>query len=121
VGVTGRWTIPTAAGDLVDNSLPTTDSMALERTVVVRNPQGLHMRPAMAFARLATRFRSAVTVRRQDRRVNGRSGLSLMTLAALPGTELVLEVDGDDAAAALPVLAAALEAPSADDMPPLNS
>jgi phosphotransferase system HPr-like phosphotransfer protein len=40
-----------------------------------------------------------------------------MTLAALPGTELLVEVDGDDAAAALPVLVAALEAPSADDMP----
>ena len=44
-----------------------------------------------------------------------------MTLAALPGTELVLEVDGEDAAAALPVLAAALEAPSADAMPPASA
>jgi len=72
----------------------------------------------MAFARLATRYRSAVTIRKQDRAVNGKSGLSIMTLAALPGTELMVEVDGDDAAAALPVLVAALEAPSADAMPP---
>ena len=75
------------------------------------------MRPAMAFARLANRFRSAVTVRHQQRMANGRSMVQLMTLAALPGTELMVEVDGEDAAAALPVLVAALEAPSADDMP----
>jgi len=104
----------------VDNGPPTADSMALQATVVVRNPQGLHMRPAMAFARIANRFRSAVTVRRQDRVANGRSMVQLMTLAAPLGTELVLEVDGEDAAAALPVLVAALEAPSADDIPPPN-
>jgi len=75
------------------------------------------MRPAMAFARIANRVRSAVTIRNQQRTANGRSMVQLMTLAALPGTELVVEVDGDDAAAALPVLVAALEAPSADDMP----
>ena len=101
----------------MDNGHLQADSMALKRTVVVRNPQGLHMRPAMAVAKIAARFRSAVTIWKQDRKVNGKSGLSIMTLAAVPGTELVLEVDGEDAAAALPVLTAALEAPSADDMP----
>jgi phosphotransferase system HPr (HPr) family protein len=91
----------------------------LRATVVIRNPQGLHMRPAMLFARLATKFRSNVTVRRQDRAVNGKSLLNLMTLAALPGTELVLEVAGEDAATALPVLTRALSARSADEMGPL--
>lgn len=77
------------------------------------------MRPAMAFARVASRFRSAVTVRNQKNRcVNGKSMVQIMTLAAVPGTELVLEVDGEDEAVALPVLADALGAPSADDIPP---
>lgn len=102
----------------MDNGHPQPDSGPLRRTVIVRNPQGLHMRPAMAFAKIATRFRSSVTVRKNDRAVNGKSGLSVMTLAALPGTELVVEVDGEDAAAALPVLAAALGAASPDEMPP---
>jgi phosphotransferase system HPr (HPr) family protein len=102
----------------VDNGHPLPNNGPLRTTVVIRNPQGLHMRPAMAFARIANRFRAAVTIRRQERTANGRSMVQLMTLAALPGTELVLEVDGEDAAAALPVLAAALEAPSADQMPP---
>ena len=55
------------------------------------------MRPAMMFARIATRYRSVVTVRKVDRAVNGKSLLQLMTLAAMPGTELELEVDGQDA------------------------
>lgn len=101
----------------MDNGSLHAKPMALQGRAVVRNPQGLHMRPAMAFARLANKFRSAVTIRNQQRTANGRSMVQLMTLAALPGTELVVEVDGDDAAAALPVLVAALEAPSADDMP----
>jgi phosphocarrier protein len=101
----------------VDNGHLPTDSMALLRTVVVRNPQGLHMRPAMAIARLAGKFRSAVTIRKKEKAANGKSMVQIMTLAAAAGTELVLEVDGEDAEAAMPVLAAALEAPSADEMP----
>ena len=103
-------------GTPVKNGPPPADNAPLRATVVIRNPQGLHMRPAMMFARIATKFRSTVTIRRQDRAVNGKSLLNLMTLAALPGTELVVEVSGDDAAAALPVLTKALAAPSADDM-----
>ena len=101
----------------MDNGHPHANPMALQKIVVVRNPQGLHMRPAMAFAQLANRFQSAVTLRRPGKTANGRSMMQLIMLAALPGTELVLEVDGEDAAAALPVLAAALEAPSADQIP----
>ena len=101
----------------MDNGHPQPDSGPLRRTVIVRNPQGLHMRPAMAFAQLANRFRSSVTIRRPGKTANGRSMMQLIMLAALPGTELDLEVDGEDADAALAVLAAALEAPSADQIP----
>ena len=106
-------------GTPVENGLSPADNTPLRATVVVRNPQGLHMRPAMLFARIAGRFRSNVTIRGQNRAVNGKSLINLMTLAALPGTELTVEVSGEDAAAALPVLAQALAAPSADDMGPL--
>jgi phosphotransferase system HPr (HPr) family protein len=74
------------------------------------------MRPAMQIARIAARFRSSVTIRKQERSANGKSMVQIMTLAAALGTELVLEVDGEDAESALPVLAAALSAPSADAM-----
>jgi phosphotransferase system HPr (HPr) family protein len=84
--------------------------------VVIVNPQGLHMRPAMAFARLAQTFASSVTVWIGDRSVNGKSLIDLMLLAAEAGTELTVEVHGDDAQAALPALMKVLAAPTAEDL-----
>ena len=77
----------------------------IRRTVVVANPSGLHMRPATSFAQIARGFRSAVTVWNADRRADGKSSLDLILLIALPGCELTLEVDGDDAADAIGPLA----------------
>lgn len=84
--------------------------------VVIVNPQGLHMRPAMAFARRAQGFASQVTVWLGDRSVNGKSLIDLMLLAAQPGTELVVEVAGNDAQSALPALLEILASPSAEDL-----
>ena len=74
------------------------------------------MRPAMMFARMASRFKSTVTIWKKDRPANGKSMVQLMTLAATLGTELVLDVEGEDAATALPALTAALAAASPDAM-----
>lgn len=93
----------------------------LRETVVVRNPAGLHMRAAAAFAKVAMRFRSTITVRKQERAVNGKSWLNLITLAARPGTELLLEVAGDDAELAMPVLVEALGSTSPDGLETLMS
>lgn len=89
----------------------------LARRVVVTNPQGFHMRPATAFAQQAAKFQSTVTVRKDDQRINGKSPLELMLLAAEQGTELVLEATGPDAPAALDALAALLEAEGQGDDP----
>jgi phosphotransferase system HPr (HPr) family protein len=86
----------------------------LLRTVTIRDPQGLHMRPAAAFAKLARQFQSTVTLRFEDRAVNGKSQLDLMLLAAEPGAALVLEVAGDDAPAALAALADLIESVTAN-------
>ena len=84
--------------------------------VIIVNPQGLHMRPAMAFARKAQGFESTVTVQIGDRSVNGKSLIDLMLLAAEAGTELIVEVQGSDAPKALPELLEILGAPSAEDL-----
>lgn len=89
----------------------------LQRTVRIANPQGLHMRPITAFAQAAGKFQCAVAVIKNGLRVNGKSPLELMFLGAEQGTELILEVSGPDANAAIDPLAAILEAPSADDVP----
>lgn len=76
-----------------------------QRSVTVRNPQGLHLRPADLIVRIATQFTSHIEVVKDGERFDGKSILSLMTLAAEQGTELVLQARGQDAEAALDALA----------------
>jgi phosphocarrier protein HPr len=66
----------------------------------------MHARPAMAFAETALRFRSRVTVYKGDQKIDGKSIMEMMLLAAMPGTKLRLEATGDDAEACLDALAA---------------
>ena len=87
----------------------------LRRKITVTDPLGLHMRPLTAFAQKALQFKSAVTVSKDDQRVNGKSPLELMLLAAEQGTELTLEVCGPDREAAIEILAALLAAPAAPE------
>jgi phosphocarrier protein HPr len=75
-----------------------------ERCVVIANRYGLHARPAAEFVKLATRFRSAITVRKDGLEVNGKSIMGIMMLAAEYGSEIAICADGDDAADALDAL-----------------
>jgi len=77
----------------------------LTRAFTVTNPQGLHMRPLSAFVGAAARFRSDIFLcRAPDQRVNGKSILNLLGLGAEEGTELTLEVSGEDAQEAMEAL-----------------
>src|SRR5437763_14542805 len=73
----------------------------LSHTVRITSPNGLHMRPATAFAELARLFQCSVNVTREGTRVNGKSPLDMMLLAAPEGSELVIEAHGSDAHEAL--------------------
>jgi phosphotransferase system HPr (HPr) family protein len=73
------------------------------------------MRPSAAFAELAGHFESTVTVSVDGRSANGKSIWDLMALAAMPGSEMVLEADGPDAAQALEALSALLSTPPEDN------
>lgn len=75
--------------------------MILKKRIKIRNPQGLHARPASIFVKIANRFESEVTVRKGVEAVNGKSIMGLMTLAANQGSLLELEVSGNDAEQAL--------------------
>lgn len=90
----------------------------MRRPVTITNPQGLHLRPASAFAKLARQYESKITLHREDRVVNGKSQVELILLAAEPGAEVILEVDGPDANVALPALADLLGRASCDDDEP---
>jgi phosphocarrier protein HPr len=84
-------------------------STPVSRNVVIRNKQGLHARPASEFAKLAYTFGSQITVVCENRRVDGRSPMDLLTMGAGPGTELTLEATGDDAQEAVAALAQLVE------------
>ena len=82
--------------------------MLIKRKIKIANPQGLHARPASNFVKLANKFQSDVAVKKGGETVNGKSIMSLMTLAANHGATLELEIDGPDAEEAMKCLEAFL-------------
>ena len=72
--------------------------------VVVSNPQGLHLRPAEKFAKLAQTFEADIEVGHQDYRVDAKSIMNIMTLGAAQGVKLTLTASGPDAEAAVQAL-----------------
>ena len=80
--------------------------MTCEREVRIENRNGLHARPAAEIVKAASRFKSEVTISRDDMEVNGKSIMGVMMLAAEYGTTLWLRANGDDAEAAVDAIAA---------------
>jgi phosphocarrier protein HPr len=80
--------------------------MMCEREVRIENRNGLHARPAAEIVKAASKFRSEVTIRRDDLEVNGKSIMGVMMLAAEYGTTIFLRADGDDAEQAVEAIAA---------------
>ena len=77
-----------------------------ERLVGIIKPLGLHARPSAEFVKLASQFRSDVSLSKDDMHVNGKSIMGVMTLAAECGSRLAIRAEGEDAAAAAEALAA---------------
>ena len=82
---------------------------SMERTVTLGSKSGLHARPAAIFVQNAKGFQSQVTLAKNDKTVNGKSILSVLSLGAEQGDAVVLTVHGDDAQSAVDKLAALLE------------
>ncbi len=80
-----------------------------EGAFVVASELGLHARPAGRFVALAGEFECQIEVGRGDEWVDGRSILSLLSLAASQGTTLRVRAEGGDAEAAVAALGALLE------------
>ena len=81
----------------------------LSREVVVSNAQGLHARPADLLAREARKWQSRIELVADSQRVDGKSILELLTLAAEAGTRLVVEATGPDAREALEAIGVLFE------------
>lgn len=76
-----------------------------ERSVQILNRNGLHARPAAEIVKAAARFRSDITIVRDDLEVNGKSIMGVMMLAAECGATLTLRASGPDEDAALGAIA----------------
>jgi phosphocarrier protein len=75
-------------------------------TTTIINKLGLHARASAKLTKLAGSFASEVWVSRGERRVNGKSIMGVMMLAAGMGSEVVVEAEGPDADQALAALLA---------------
>ncbi|OYW37530.1 MAG: phosphocarrier protein HPr [Hydrogenophilales bacterium 12-61-10] len=76
----------------------------LQRDVEIVNKLGLHARPSAKLTQLTSRFKSQVFMTRNGRRINAKSIMGVMMLAAAKGSVITLETDGEDEAAAMDAL-----------------
>jgi phosphocarrier protein len=72
-----------------------------QRELVVTNKLGIHARPAALFVKAANRFSCDVLVTKDGEKINGKSIMGLMMLAAGPGSKILITCEGDDCHQAL--------------------
>ena len=77
------------------------DGLRITKELIVINKLGIHARPAALFVKTANRFECDIFVEKDGEKVNGKSIMGLMMLAAGPGSRLIVEADGHDAAKAV--------------------
>ena len=77
------------------------DNSVMTREFLIVNKLGIHARPAALFVKTANRFACDIFVEKDGEKVNGKSIMGLMMLAAGPGSKLLVHADGPDATKAL--------------------
>ncbi len=73
----------------------------LEKEITIMNAQGLHARPAALFVQTSAKFNSKITIKKGTEKVNGKSIMGILMLAAECKSKITIEADGDDAAEAI--------------------
>ena len=81
----------------------------ISRDVTITNNVGLHARPATFFIQKANSYRSSIWVEREDRRVNAKSLLGVLSLGVAKGMTITLIADGQDENAAVAGLVELIE------------
>lgn len=80
-----------------------------KREVAIINPLGLHARASAKIVRLASRFRSRVTLEHGGRRASAQSIVAVMLLAVSMGSTVVLEAEGPDESDAMVAIVALID------------
>ena len=83
--------------------------MSISRNVEIVNKLGMHARAAAQFVQVASNFRSQIEIEKDNRRVNGKSIMGVMMLAASKGSEITLHADGEDEAESIDSLEALIK------------
>jgi len=73
------------------------DDVKVTKELIVINKLGIHARPAALFVKTANRFECEIFVEKDGEKVNGKSIMGLMMLAAGPGSKLLIHAEGHDA------------------------
>ena len=84
--------------------------MTLSAIAQITNKRGLHARASAKIVEAAARFQSEITISKDGQRVNARSIMGLMMLAASMGTEIGVEAEGPDEEAAMTAMLALIDA-----------
>ncbi|MBQ3225776.1 MAG: HPr family phosphocarrier protein [Clostridia bacterium] len=81
----------------------------VSKTIVVQNQVGLHARPATFFIQKSNEFQSSIWVEKDERKVNAKSLLGVLSLGITKGTEITIIADGTDEAEAADALTSLIE------------
>ena len=82
----------------------------ITKEVVINNQVGLHARPATFFIQKANEFKSSIWVEKEERRVNAKSLLGVLSLGIVKGTAITIIADGTDEEEAIATLAELIDA-----------
>ena len=86
----------------------------LSKTIDVQNQVGLHARPATFFIQKSNEFKSSIWVEKDDRRVNAKSLLGVLSLGITKGMEITIITDGTDEKEAIEALEKLIESNFSD-------
>ena len=81
----------------------------ISREVTIKNSVGLHARPATFFIQKANSFKSSIWVEREDRRINGKSLLGVLSLGIVKGMAITIIAEGADEEEAIEGLATLID------------
>lgn len=87
----------------------------IRREVTIINKLGLHARAASKLVSCSSRFAAEVWLKRDDREINGKSIMGVLTLAASQGTHLTICADGPDAPQAMAEIVELIESRFGED------
>ena len=76
----------------------------ISKEVLINNQVGLHARPATFFIQKANEFKSSIWIEKDDRRVNAKSLLGVLSLGIIKGTTITIIADGADQEEAIETL-----------------